>query len=440
MTKMIRRLCPPAGQSAEFGEVTVSMRNLARALGATTPAVFNPGPEERLTLTLATMSPGAFAKRLEAGSPRAHLVLAGDNPAIQELAIRAGVRALVLTHGAGADDALLEEARRHEVSVLLTAHNTAASAMLCHAAASIGHMVHEQFLPFHEDDLLAEVRAQATDSPFRAFPVLDAENRTVGILSKSDFLKKVRRQLILVDHNEFSQAVPGADQVEILEVIDHHRLSVHSAVPILVHNEPVGSTSTIVADFFFRSPVEMPRAVAGLLMAGLVSDTLNLSSPTTTDKDRVILGRLEQLAQTKASEFIEKLFASGSVLVSRPAEQAVTADCKEFTHKGRTFSAAQIEELGFDPFWKRKDEVFAALEAYRRQKRYDFSALLVTDVTRQTSILLMTGSAAVAKQISHPRLEAGLYEMPGMVSRKKQLLPYLLECVDKAGPPPATAA
>ena len=252
----------------------------------------------------------------------------------------------------------------------------------------------------------------------------------VGILSKSDFLKKVERQLILVDHNELSQAVHGADQVEILEVIDHHRIgTLTTHQPILFRNEPVGSTSTIVADCFFRYGVELPKQIAGLLLAGLVSDTLNLTSPTTTERDAEVLGRLEKISGVNGAEFTEKLFASGSLLISRPAPQAVTTDCKEYVEGGRSFSVAQIEEIGFDPFWKRKAEVIAALEAWRAKKGYFFSALLVTDVVKQVSLLVITGSEKFLQEIDYPELEPGIYELEGVVSRKKQLLPYLTHCL-----------
>jgi manganese-dependent inorganic pyrophosphatase len=254
----------------------------------------------------------------------------------------------------------------------------------------------------------------------------------VGILSKSDFLRRVERQLILVDHNELSQAVRGADKVEILEIIDHHRIgSLTTSQPILFRNEPVGSTSTIVADCFLRQNIEMTRPIAGLLLAGLVSDTLNLTSPTTTQRDADILARLEGIAGIDATEFTEKLFASGSVLISKPAGAAITSDCKEYLERGRPFSVAQIEEIGFDQFWKRKDELLASLEAYRGKHGYLFSSLLVTDVVRQTSLLLVAGEEVFLSQIGYPELEPGLYELAGVVSRKKQLLPYLIHCLEQ---------
>ena len=173
----------------------------------------------------------------------------------------------------------------------------------------------------------------------------------------------------------------------------------------------------------------MPEHIAGLLLAGVVSDTLNLTSPTTSGRDREILPRLEALAKVNAREFTEKLFASGSLLTLKPAPQAITTDCKEYRENGVAFSVAQIEEIGFDQFWKRKDELLTALEAYRAKRAYHFSSLLVTDVTTQCSLLLVVGDEKFIRRIDHPRLEPGIYEMRDVVSRKKQLLPYLTHCL-----------
>jgi manganese-dependent inorganic pyrophosphatase len=164
-----------------------------------------------------------------------------------------------------------------------------------------------------------------------------------------------------------------------------------------------------------------------------VSDTLNLTSPTSTRADADILAVLEKKSGVNAREFTEKLFASGSVLVSRPASQAVATDCKEYEEAGRRFSVAQIEEIGFDQFHKRKQEVVLALENYREQKGYHFAALLITDVVMQTSLLVLAGPAALQRRIDYPEIEDGIYELAGVVSRKKQLLPYLTHCLAQAG-------
>jgi manganese-dependent inorganic pyrophosphatase len=432
--KMNKFFLPARGRLLDSRRVLASIRSLAHVLDANIFVATKPDQEEDLILMIGAMNLESFARRLQSYPREKLLVIVGDRLEIQELAIRERVRVMVVTGGLPIPQSMVDFASKHEVTLLQSPHDSATTAMLCRAAVSVKHMLDEHFLAFREDESLSQIEGVAAASHFHAFPVLDANNRTVGILSKSDFLKKVNRQLILVDHNELSQAVHGADQVEIVEIIDHHRIgALTTNQPILFRNEPVGSTSTIVADCFFRHHLTMPREIAGLLLAGVVSDTLNLTSPTTTARDAEVLKRLEEVSGVSAGEFTEKLFSSGSVLISLPAAQAITADCKEFHEQSQVFSVAQIEEIGFDQFWKRKTEVRAALEAYRAKKSYYFSALLVTDVTSNSSLLVITGAAAFIKRIDYPPIEDGVYELTGVVSRKKQLLPYLTHCL-KLGP------
>jgi manganese-dependent inorganic pyrophosphatase len=417
---------PAAGRPFDSRRVIGSLRGLVRALRGRMICAFEPDREDDLILMIGAMRSASFAERLQSYPPEKLLVLVGDRTDIQELAVNARVRALVVTGGLPVPEEVMETARRNEVSLIVSPADTATTAMLCRSAIPVRHVQDEHFLTFHRDEPISRIRDVAAGSAFGAFPVVDDEGRVCGILTKSDFLKPVDRRLILVDHNELSQAVAGADQVEILEIIDHHRIgSLRTQQPILFRNEPVGSTSTIVADCFFRYGVELPASIAGVLLSGLVADTLNLTSPTTTARDAEVLARLEKLAKVNAREFTDKLFASGSILVSRPAAQAILADCKEYQERGRVFSVAQIEEIGFDNFQRCKGAVQAALAEYCRSKGYFFSALFVTDVVEQTSLLLVAGAPEFLRTIDYPERENGIYEMAGVVSRKKQLLPYL---------------
>ncbi len=428
--KMSKFFFPTPNRPFDSRRVIATLKHLGRALKAETLHLVDGESENDLVLMVGAMSLKSFAERLESYPKERILVIVGDREEIQWSAIQEKVRAVVVTGGLRVADHIVKFARQQDVSLFLSPHDSATTAMLCRTAVTVQHMADEHFLGFQEDEPLSTIKRMAAESQFSAFPVFDPDRRVIGILSKTDFLKKVDRKLILVDHNELSQAVQGADEVEIIEVIDHHRIgALTTQQPILFRNEPVGSTSTIVADCFFRYNVELLPSIAGLLLAGLVSDTLNLTSPTTTVRDAEVLGRLEKIAGINATEFTEKLFASGSVLVSKPADQAIAADCKEYVERGRKFSVAQIEELGFEQFWKRKAEVLKALEEYREQNDYLFSALLVTDVVMQTSILLVSGNKQFVSKIDHPEREPGIYELSGIVSRKKQLLPYLTHCL-----------
>ena len=429
--KMSKFFFPAPHRLFDSRTVHASLRNLARTLSAEMVFVQDPDRVESLILMIGAMSLEAFAKRLPLYPREKLMVIVGDREDVQDLAIDRCVRAIVITGGSKVSNERFDAARRNGVSMLISPHDSATTAMLSRTSITVENMIHDKFLAFQAEEYLADVRGLATASVFQAFPVLDERQRVVGILSKSDLLRKVDRQLILVDHNELSQAVNGAETADIIEVIDHHRVGLMSRTPILFRNEPVGSTSTIVAEMFLRYRLEMSASLAGILLAGIVSDTLNLTSPTTTERDADILETLESISGVNATAFTEKLFASGSLLVTKTAQQAVATDCKEYSENGRVFSVAQIEEMGFDQFWKRKKEVIKALAEHRETNEYFFSALLITDVVTQSSLLLLAGTDPFIAKIEYPEIEPDIYELRGIVSRKKQLLPYLTHCLEQ---------
>ncbi len=217
-------------------------------------------------------------------------------------------------------------------------------------------MLEPEQLTFTPDTLLEHVREKAAHSAAFVFPILDEAGVLVGILAKSNLLKRAQRELILVDHNELSQAVKGADKVRIVEILDHHRIGGFATdSPILFWNNPVGSTSTIVALCYQQAGVPVPRAMAGLLMAGLLSDTLNLNSPTATETDRLVLEQLSKIVGIDPAQFAEEIFSVGSPLLTLTPEQVITADCKEYDEDGIRFTVSQIEELSFSHFAEKQD-------------------------------------------------------------------------------------
>ena len=428
--KLTKFLFPSANRLVDSRRVLSSLNNLAKTLHGKFITSYEPDREEDLIMSIGAMNVESFVGRIRTFAREKVIVIVGDRQDIQYASIREGVRVIVVTGGIEIEPDVVEHAERKRVSIISSPHDTATTSTLCRAAVTVRNVLNEEFISFAEHATLAAARDEARASGHQIFPVLDTENRVAGILSKTDFLKCVARKLILVDHNELSQAVQGADEVEIIEIIDHHRIgALTTSQPILFRNEPVGSTSTIVADCFFQYGVPLPAPIAGLLLAGIVSDTLNLTSPTATPRDVEILKKLEGISKTNARSFAEKFFATSSLLTLKPAPQAITTDCKEYLEENSRFSIAQVEELGFEQFWKRKDELVGALEAYRARRGYLFSALLVTDVSTQSSLLVIVGDGDFISRISYPPLEQGIYELREVVSRKKQLLPYLIHCL-----------
>jgi manganese-dependent inorganic pyrophosphatase len=428
--KLTQFLFPGIHRLADSRRVLSSVDNLARTLGAKVLLSHDSNREEDLILMIGAMSNDSFAGRLKHYPAERLAVLVGDRADIQELAVRAGARVLIVTGGLEVPANILSLADNRKVCVLSSPHDTATTSALSRVSVTVRNILNEEFMTFSEDGNLDISRKVAASSGYQIFPVLNKQGKAVGLVSKSDFLKSSPRRLILVDHNELSQAVEGAEEAEILEIIDHHRIgALTTNQPILFRNEPLGSTSTIVADCFFQAGVAMPKSIAGLLLAGLISDTLNLTSPTSTSRDATVLRRLESISGVKASEFKDKFFASGSFLTSKSPAEAIQADCKEYAEGRVKFSVAQIEEVGFEHFWNSQEQLISALEAFRRDHEHFFSALMVTDVTRQGSLLIVAGSRDFLARIKYPEARPGIFQMDAVVSRKKQLLPYLVHCL-----------
>jgi manganese-dependent inorganic pyrophosphatase len=432
--KLSKFLFPSIDRLAGSRRVLSSLKNLADTLQGKLLLSYEVDNEEELIMLIGAMDVETFTGRLKTFPQRKTIIIVGDRDNIQEAAIKENVRAIIVTGGLKVEQHILDQAAAKHVSIISSPHDTATTSTYCRAAVAVRNVLNEEFISFQENTPLAAARDKATASGHQIFPVIDPQNRVAGILSKTDFLKSVGRKLILVDHNEISQAVPGADQVEVIEIIDHHRIAVLATLqPILFHNEPVGSTSTIVAGCFFQFGAYLSPAIAGLLLAGIVSDTLNLASPTATPRDAEILKKLEEISGTNATRFAEKFFAADSLLTQKTAPQAITSDCKEYVDEGIKFSIAQIEENGFEQFWKRKNELNEALENYRHGAGYFFSALFVTDVATQNSLLLVVGDEKFIRRINYLCLEPGIYELRDIVSRKKQLLPYLIHRLRQPG-------
>ena len=299
----------------------------------------------------------------------------------------------------------------------------------------IDPVVDQQFVTVLGRSTVTEARAIVERSQQPVFPVVDDDGVLVGLSFKSDLINPPKPQLVLVDHNELGQAVSGAEEAEIVEVLDHHRLGggLKSTQPIRFINEPVGSTCTLVARQFRAAGITPTAGIALCMASGIISDTLYLRSPTTTDIDREVLAWLKPLCGTvDVDQYAKEFFEIGSALRSSTPLQVISEDCKEFSEDDVRFSISQIEETGFDLFWDRKDELRAALEDFAAKNRLDFSALLVTDVVSNGSLLLLSHESEAWEEINYPRLDRSLYALKGIVSRKKQLLPLLAQLISTA--------
>jgi manganese-dependent inorganic pyrophosphatase len=432
--RVTQYLFPPKEGRSKAREVAASIADIAETFGGSSLTGPLCGEVRNYSLMVAAMDTETFASRIsQMDEPERTVLFVGDRSDVIALAIGLGVRAIVLTSGLKMPEDLLESGRTANVQLIESPHDTATSVLLSRSAMQARLLMDEKYRFFGPDTLLEEARNEVAMTNDFAFPVLSSAKKLIGIISKSDFLRPVPRQLILVDHNEISQAVHGADDVPIVEIIDHHRIStIITESPILFMNRPVGSTSTIVANCFEQSGIPIPQPIAGLLMCGLISDTLNLTSPTTTDVDRYVMKQLETITGQNPGDLANEVFSVGSPLLTMAAEDAINADSKPYEERGKKFIVAQIEELTFSHFWEKSAELLEALEERRKAQDLYFCALLVTDVNTQDSILLVRGSRTFRKLIDYPEIGDCMWKLEGVVSRKKQLLPYLSSLVARS--------
>jgi manganese-dependent inorganic pyrophosphatase len=421
---------PQIAEPKRMRLVTTDLESIARTLRARTVHLGpEPGRIEELFVRIGAMEIASFWRLSQAeGIPAGQsIIVVGDRRNIQERSIELGVRLLVISGNQPVDDAVAAAARARGVSLLISPYDTATTAWLIRTAGRLAPLVDRNYTAINAESRLGDIRRKIGASAAPAFLVLADDGRLQGILSKSDVLKPVPTRLVLVDHNELTQAVPGAEEVTITEIIDHHRLApIATPQPILFINEPVGSTCTIVADLFRRHGLEPSSDLAGLMMSGLISDTLLLQSPTSTAKDADVLAWLETRADIKARALADLIFSSGSVILANPPATVVRSDFKVYNEEGTKFAVSQIEELGFSNFWAHAKELSAALVEMRAEEKLAFAAVLITDINTQNSLMLVKGDPEFIRRISYAHVEQDeIFDLPGVVSRKKQLIPYL---------------
>ncbi|NNE00193.1 MAG: putative manganese-dependent inorganic diphosphatase [Pirellulaceae bacterium] len=414
-------------------EVFSNLRKIVDVLDGSFQNEINIDRDEDLIVSVGAMSANGFTKHMHDFPAERLVVVSGDRPTIQLPAIENGVRALVVTGGFKLSSGLMQLAQARDVTVINSPYDTATTTMRIKAARLIQSIIDTKFIPLPAKMFIEEARQLVVRSDQTVFPVFD-DGELVGVLSKSDLVNPPQKQVVLVDHNEVTQAVPGVEDANIIEVLDHHRLggSLRSPQPIRFFMDPVGSTCTLVARMYHQAQIQPTAGIALCMASGMISDTLFLRSPTTTDVDRDMLAWLQDFCDVDLKEYANKFFAVGSALRSCTPEQVVREDCKEFDENGRRFSISQIEEIGFDLFWERKDELFLALEGLAREQRLEFSALLVTDIASTGSLLMMSSEPAGWEEINYPEMEDRLYKLDAVVSRKKQLLPLIISLLDSS--------
>lgn len=420
---------PKFSEPRSMRHVFTSINDVAHALQADVKNMRDGDNLEDMYVKIGAMDIRSFGKMTGSDAIPAGqtIIIVGDRWDIQQRSIQIGVRLLVITGALGVDEEVIEQARANGVSLIISPYDSATTAWAIRTASKIKPLIEKKYTTFSPTDRLARTSRRIASSNAQAFFVTEDDGKLAGLFTKTDVLKPNKTNLVLVDHNEMTQAVPGAAEVNITEIIDHHRLgSLNTQQPILFINEPVGSTCTIVADLFRRHSLEPTAEIAGIMMSGIITDTLNLKGPTATNKDADVIEWLEQIAGISATDLANELFSSGSVIKSSKPDEVIVADQKFYEEAGIRFSVSQIEELGFQNFWEKSEELTAALKEFTSKEDVAFACMLVTDINRHNSLLLISGDNEFIERISYPAVEKGtIYDLQGVVSRKKQLIPFI---------------
>ncbi len=414
-------------------QVMTSLPSLSKTLAGSYVTGGDGDDTIALKLFIGAMLEESFTGLIDAHDARELLVMTGNRRTIQQAAIERGVRVLVVTGGHPLEEGLHQQALEKGVSVLLTPHDTATAAWLARLSTPVSFLAERKFTTIGVGESLAGLRQKLMSSSEPAVLALEEDGTLAGVATKSSLLSPIPYNLILVDHNELGQAVPGAEQVEISEVIDHHKLgNSHSSSPIAFITAPVGSTCTLVAGRYRECCLEPDKPIAALLLAGILSDTVILKSPTTTEGDRQTVAWLEKLAGLAAADFGRDIFAACSSLKNYGSvERVVSADFKLFQQEKHTIGVGQVEVVGYDEFYGMKDELLNALAEVKRRDNLFIAGLMVTDITTETTLFLVEGHTRIAHVMEYPQLEPHLYELKNVMSRKKQMVPHLLKILAK---------
>ena len=355
------------------------------------------------------------------------VVVVGNRDDSQKLAIDLGAAMLVLSNDARPSDEVLELARGRGVAVAVSPLDSYVSGRMITLAAPCRALMERDPLSITTEFLLADVAEQVRESHYGAAVVVDSNRRPVGLVTRSDLVSPMRRRVILVDHAEQAQSVAGVDQAEIVEILDHHHIgSIETRVPVTATFDPVGSTATLVVERFRQNGMEPSRPTATMLLGAVLSDTVILNSATTTERDRAVVEYLERVLAVDASEIGREMFEATSDVSELSADQIVSRDAKQYqVSSGNTICIAQIEVVG-DALLDRKDELLEAMRKARESRDLELYALMVTDVlTKGTELLVVGDTATVARSFGVEPHDSQI-ELPGVMSRKKEVAPKLL--------------
>lgn len=355
------------------------------------------------------------------------LVILGNRYESQLCALEMDASCLIICQGAEVSRTIRKMAEERSVVVIRTPHDTFTVARLINQSIPIKHfMSKDNLITFHMNDYVEDIKEVMAKQRFRDFPVMDKRGRYLGMISRRRLMDSRKKQVILVDHNEKTQAVDGIEEANILEIIDHHRLgSIETVGPVYFRNQPVGCTATIVYQMYKEAGVEIEPLMASLLCSAIISDTLMFRSPTCTSIDQMAAEELAKSAQMDIEEFAKDMFNAGSNLKGKSAEEICFQDFKKFSVNNLNFGVGQINSMNKEELKELKEQLLPYLKTVHLEQKLDMVYFMLTNIVEETTELLCYGLGAKDQVIEAFELPQDVDDviLKGVVSRKKQLVP-----------------
>ena len=377
-------------------------------------------------VVIATSNPEYMADYIEDDD----LVILGDREEAQMQAIRSNASCIIIGGGLEVAEEVKKLAEKRDCVIITTPFDTFSVARLINQSMPIKqYMTRRDLVTFDIDDYVDDVKDVMSRVRHRDFPVLGSNGDYVGMISRRNLMNMQKKQIILVDHNEKSQAVDGIGEAEILEIIDHHRLgSLETVSPVYFRNQPLGCTSTIIYQMYQEQGVEIPKEIAGLLLSAIISDTLMFRSPTCTPFDKGVAKRLAEIADVDIEDHAKKMFRAGSDFKNKTTEEIFYQDFKIFHTEDCDFGVAQISAMSGEELEQIGEQLRPFLPQVLGEKRLNMVYVMLTDILEESSKIIFAGEDA-GKILAHAfkkQEDADGILLDGIISRKKQMIPTLM--------------
>ena len=363
----------------------------------------------------------------ESGISDGDAVVVGNRPDAQTRVIELGAALMVLSNGARPGPEALAAARERGAAIIVSPLDSYVAGRMITLAAPCGALMEKDPLTVNTDFLVDDISEQIKESHYGAAVAVDADNQPVGLVTRSDLVAPARRRVVLVDHAEQAQSAVGIDEAEIVEILDHHHIgSIETRIPVTATFDPVGSTATLVVERFRHAGMEPSRSTALMLLGAVLSDTVILNSATTTRRDHAVVEYLERVLAVDGAALGREMFEATSDVSGLSAEEIVTRDAKRYQVRGgQEICIAQVEVVG-DALMERTDELLEALQREREDRDLALYALMVTDVMDKGTEMLVAGDVAAVARSFGVDASDSVIELPGVMSRKKEVAPKLM--------------